>query len=459
MKSKHAVPCLRWKASTFYLFFSFLLIYLSIPSLLSAAKPQGETTHGLVPAGLLKWPEKGSEYAIIVDKSSQKVFVYKKGNPFEPVRTFNCSTGEHEGPKSVKGDRKTPEGIYFFTHTIEKKDLDPIYGSLAIPLDYPNFADRREGKSGYGIWFHGTNKPLKPHDTSGCIALQNGDIDALASYITLNDTPAIIYSTMKMEDLGEVEKEAHALTSLIERWRKAWEEKEIDTYSSFYSSKFNGGHKDWAEWREYKRRLAKQYRSIDVEVENLRILRNGGLLVATFKQKYTADGFHSVGDKTLYLEKNSDEWKIVGETFRAPTITRLAAVQKRAVSSPLERPLSITEQINAFLASWKKAWEKKQLDQYISFYDPGFSSQEMNLKMWKYHKKRLNMKYSAIEVDISDVEIEQTSDHTATVTFKQTYKTGKYRDVGLKNLLLVKKNKHWKIKEEEWRPLNREDEP
>jgi murein L,D-transpeptidase YafK len=363
MKSKRAVSCSRWKACIYSLFFSFLLIHSSIPSFSSAAKLQGETSHGLVPAGLLKWPEKGSAYAIIVDKSSQKVFVYRRDKPFEPVRTFNCSTGENDGPKSIKGDRKTPEGIYFFTRTIEKKDLALRYGSLAIPLSYPNLVDRREGRGGYGIWFHGTNKPLKPHDTNGCIAMENEDIDELASYITLNDTPALIYSTMEMADSEEVEKEGHALADLIERWRIAWEEKDIDTYASFYSSRFRGGGKDWTEWKEYKRSLAKKYSSIDVGLENLRILKNGGLIVATFRQKYAAGGFHNVGDKTLFLQKNSDEWKIIGETFRTPPITRVAAVQKRAVSATEEESLAVTEQIKAPTASWKKACEKKQLDQ------------------------------------------------------------------------------------------------
>jgi murein L,D-transpeptidase YafK len=458
MKSKQFVSRSRCKACIFSLFF-FLSVSFSFPSLLNAAKPQGETRHGPVPAVLLKWPEKGSAYAIIVDKSSQKVFVYHRDNPFEPVRTFNCSTGENEGPKSVKGDRKTPEGIYLFTHTIEKKDLAPIYGTLAIPLNYPNFIDQREGRGGYGIWFHGTNKPLKPRDTNGCIALENGDIDELASYITLNDTPAIISSTMEMADPETVTKEAQAFKDLIERWRTAWEEKNIDTYSSFYSSRFSGAGKDWAGWREYKRRVAKKYRSIDVGIENLRILKSGGLVVATFRQKYSAQGFRSAGDKTLFLQQNSKAWKIVGETFSASTISRLAAVRKPAGSSAVKKSLSVTQQIDALLASWKKAWEQKRLDQFISFYDPGFSSQGMDLRKWKLHKEKLNKKYRTIDVDITEVKIEETSDHTATVTFKQTYTTEDYRDVGLKNILLVKKGKQWKIKEEEWRPLNKEDQP
>jgi murein L,D-transpeptidase YafK len=458
MKLKHVVSRSRYESRIFCLVF-FFLVNFSFPSLLNAATPQGDTEHCPVPAGLLKWPEKGSEYAIIVDKSSQKVFVYRRDKPFEPVRTFNCSTGENEGPKSTKGDRKTPEGIYFFTHTIDKKDLAPIYGTLALPLNYPNFVDKTEGRGGYGIWFHGTNKPLKPHDTNGCIALENGDIDELASYITLNDTPALITSTMEMADPEKVKEEAQAFTDLIERWRIAWEEKDIDAYSSFYSSRFSSAGKDWDDWREYKRRLAEKYSSIDVDIENLRILKNGGLVVATFRQKYGAGGFHSVGDKTLFLQQNSREWKIVGETFRAPTITRLAAVRKEAGSAAVKETLSVTEQIDALLASWKKAWEQKRLDQYISFYATGFSSQGMNLKKWKLHKQKLNKKYRIIEVDITDVRIEQASDREAMVTFKQTYRTEDYRDVGLKNLLLVKKNKQWKIKEEEWRPLNKEDQP
>jgi murein L,D-transpeptidase YafK len=458
MESKLFVSRSRCKASIFSLFF-FLSASFSFPSLLNPAKPQDETRHDSVPAVLLKWPEKGSAYAIIVDKSSQKVFVYHRDNPFEPVRTFDCSTGENEGPKSARGDRKTPEGIYFFTHTIEKKDLAPIYGTLAIPLNYPNFIDQKEGRGGYGIWFHGTNKPLKPRDTNGCIALENGDIDELASYITLNDTPAIICSTLEMVDPEKVMKEARAFRDLIERWKTAWEEKDINTYSSFYSSRFSGAGKDWAGWLEYKRRVAKKYSSIDVDIENLRIMKSGGLVVATFRQKYSARGFHSMGDKTLFLQQNSKAWKIVGETFSASTIARLAAVRKPAGSSAVRKSLSVTEQIEALLASWEKAWEQKRLDQFISFYDPGFSSQGMDLRKWKLHKEKLNKKYRTIHVDITEVKIEETSDHTATVTFKQTYTTEGYRDVGLKNILLVKKGKQWKIKEEEWRPLSQEDQP
>ena len=121
----------------------------------------------------MKWPEKGSDYAILVDKSQQKVYVYHRDSPSKPHRTYTCTTGENQGPKLRENDRKTPEGVYFFVRAIDKRELLSLYGSRAYALDYPNDIDRREGKNGHGIWFHGLNRPLKPRDTNGCVALEN----------------------------------------------------------------------------------------------------------------------------------------------------------------------------------------------------------------------------------------------------------------------------------------------
>jgi len=114
-----------------------------------------------IPSPVLKWPDRGSEYAILVDKSAQKTYVIHKDNPTRPVRTFTSSTGENGGIKTKKNDRKTPEGIYFIIKSYVEKDLSPIYGARAFPLDYPNPIDKKEGRGGYGIWFHGLYCPGK----------------------------------------------------------------------------------------------------------------------------------------------------------------------------------------------------------------------------------------------------------------------------------------------------------
>jgi murein L,D-transpeptidase YafK len=195
----------------------FVLLQWINPGAGESAKPGGQK----VPVSLIKWPEKGSPYATLVDKSLQKIFVYDKENPFKPFKTYNCSTGENHGPKTRRNDRRTPDGIYFFTHTLEDKDLAPIYGSKALVLDYHNLVDRTEGRDGYGIWFHGLNKPLKPTDTKGYVAVENGNIDDLASLITLGDSPVIISEKIEMVDPSELEKQKKELVGVIERWKNA----------------------------------------------------------------------------------------------------------------------------------------------------------------------------------------------------------------------------------------------
>ena len=361
-----------------------------------------------------------------------------------PFKVYRCSTGENEGPKSRTNDRKTPEGIYFFTNSYVKRELSPTYGVRAFPIDYPNQIDRKEGRSGYGIWFHGTNKPLKPTDTNGCIVLDNRNIDDLASYIKLNETPVIISTRVKMVEPERLKKEARELGKIIEGWRRAWEEKNIGRYISFYSSGFTSQGMNWHQWKKYKARLAKKYRRINVEIDNLRLLKNDGLVVAIFDQRYSASGFESQGKKKLYLEQNSKEWKITGEFFQET---------KKKGESPKKRRLSSLKEIKNFIFSWKKAWEKKDLKTYIYCYDQRFRSRGMDLKAWKRHREKLNREYRSLKIEIRDLKVVPVSSYIAKASFKQDYRADGYHDFGLKKLLLIKKGKHWRIRKEEWQRL------
>ena len=79
----------------------------------------------------------------------------------------------------------------------------------------------------------------------------------------------------------------------------------------------------------------------------------------------------------------------------------------------------------------------------------------MDLSAWKRHRRALNRKYRRVEVDIRDLKIEEVSDGAVRVFFQQDYRAGTYRDVGFKELFLVKKGRYWKIKKEEWQPLEK----
>ena len=48
-----------------------------------------------------------SGYVIVVDKQSQKMYVFHKNGDFSKVFEANCSTGKKPGAKQVSGDAKT----------------------------------------------------------------------------------------------------------------------------------------------------------------------------------------------------------------------------------------------------------------------------------------------------------------------------------------------------------------
>ena len=426
------------------LFISFVIaLFILSPSFADKVQ-QPINTKRLVPSCLLDW-NSGPEYAVLVDKSREKVMVYKRDDLYNPYKVYDCSTGENDGPKQKQNDRKTPEGIYYFIKSVDDKNLAPVYGARALPLDYPNIIDKNDGRGGYGIWFHGTNKDLKPNDTNGCVALNNRDIEELAGIVTLFKTPVIISSKIELIPEGENERQKENISDIVESWRSAWEDKDIDKYMSFYSKKFKSGWKDWRKWKDYKKRLADKYNKIDVEVNDLNLFSHGKVIIASFEQRYRTPGFESRGIKKLYLTQNSKDWRIIAETFVGSENAKVAAKKASDFNK---------DEIKDFLISWKNAWEKKDISVYISCYDENFISRGMDINAWKGHRQRLNEKYDNIKIDISKIKIQSLeSGEKAKVSFVQRYKADSYRDKGKKNILLIKKGKDWKIMEEDWSPI------
>ena len=429
------------KHKKFISLISFLIILLILRPSLADKITQPINAKKLVPACLLDW-NSGPEYAVLVDKSRQKVFVYKRDDPYNPYRVYDCSTGENDGRKQKTNDRKTPEGIYYFIKSVDDRYLAPIYGTKALPLDYPNVIDKKDGRGGYGIWFHGTNKDLIPKDTNGCVAMKNRDIEELANIVRLFDTPVIISQEIELVPEGQNEDQKINISGIIESWRSSWEEKNIDRYMSFYSKKFKSGWKDWGKWKAYKKQLAQKYSTIEVELSDLNLFSHDGVILASFEQDYRTPGFDSLGTKKLYLTQNSTEWKIIAETFIGHDKAKVATKK----SSDFNK-----EEIQNFLFSWKEAWEKKDIYSYISCYDKAFKSRGMDLDAWEKHRRKLNDKYESIDVEISNIKIKpMASGAKATVSFTQRYKADGYGDKGKKNILLVRKGKDWKIMEENW---------
>ena len=64
-----------------------------------------------------------------VDKSRQRFFLMEKGKS----RDYLCTTGQVQGDKQIRGDLKTPEGVYFIVRKRTERLGKPISLTTRIP--------------------------------------------------------------------------------------------------------------------------------------------------------------------------------------------------------------------------------------------------------------------------------------------------------------------------------------
>lgn len=140
-------------------------------------------------------------HLILVEKDFQRLRVLRHDGRLQVVAEYFAATGEHFGPKLIEGDAKTPEGIYFIIKRFTDTKVT-VFGTRAFHLNYPNIFDLNEGKSGNGIYIHGTNKALRSNSTNGCITLNNVDLEGLAAFLAVGTTPVIIVSSLQKLNAG-----------------------------------------------------------------------------------------------------------------------------------------------------------------------------------------------------------------------------------------------------------------
>ena len=121
-------------------------------------------------------------YCILVEKDRQRLLVLRHDGRIQVEAEYRIGTGAHPGPKREEGDSRTPEGVYFITKGYLDHKLS-VFGTRAYHLNYPNYFDLRQGRTGFGIFLHGTNRPLQPASSNGCVTLDNGDLDKLADFL------------------------------------------------------------------------------------------------------------------------------------------------------------------------------------------------------------------------------------------------------------------------------------
>jgi hypothetical protein len=107
-----------------------------------------------------------------------------------------------------------------------------------------------------------------------------------------------------------------AVRAKVFAWGEAWQNRDIDTYMSFYSPRFQSKGLDSERWREQKAKVFQQVSSIQVEISDLWVFIDGKQAVASFIQRYSHPMFADTGEKRLVMVDTGFTWQIVSEEWK-----------------------------------------------------------------------------------------------------------------------------------------------
>lgn len=258
--------------------------------------------------------------AVVVDTRRSRLYVYENvaGRP-RFLADYYITQGKFGTSKAREGDQKTPIGVYHITSNLPKARLPDFYGAGAMPINYPNEWDQLNGRTGHGIWLHGTPSDTfsrPPRASDGCVVLSNRDFQDLFKKVQIGVTPVIISEDVEWLSLDDWDAERRTLHATLEVWRNDWEKLDQERYLSHYSTAFTSSEGKLSEWSERKRQVNATKTWIKVAVRNVSMLRYPGqdnMVVVTFEQDYRSDNLNNVVRKRQYWRLEDKQWKIVYE--------------------------------------------------------------------------------------------------------------------------------------------------
>jgi murein L,D-transpeptidase YafK len=270
-----------------------------------------------LPAPLLQLAPRQT-HALLIDTSRSRIFVFANdlGRP-RYVADFYISLGKNGIDKQREGDQKTPIGIY--TLLPMKNKLPEFYGPGAYPLTYPNEWDRVNGRSGHGIWMHGTPSATyarPPWTTDGCVVLTNEDLARVRRYVDVSRTPVVI-GTVEFRPPDQWESERQSILSALDKWKGDWESLDTPRYLSNYSQNFRTDNHDYAAWSSKKRLVNSGKTWVKVGVRDVSLFEYPGehdLMMVSFAQDYRSNNMSKTTFKRQFWAREDGQWRIVHET-------------------------------------------------------------------------------------------------------------------------------------------------
>ena len=258
-------------------------------------------------------------HAIAVDAALSRLYLFEntpKG--LRLVADYYASVGKLGIEKAVEGDQRTPLGVYFITSRLDPKTLRDFYGAGALPLNYPNPLDQLRGKTGSGIWLHGTPSDQfsrAPQATDGCVALANPDLERLLRTVEPRSTPVVIARQLQWVQPHSVQAERKSFEAVLDAWRSAKTEGNMPRLLGFYAPDFQSYKRmPLNEWAPVLQAETRALRGREIQLKDKSYLRwtdSTETMVVTFGE--VAAGARTGPVKRQFWARRGNRWQIFFE--------------------------------------------------------------------------------------------------------------------------------------------------
>ena len=272
---------------------------------------------GMVPSQFLSLSLR-NQHAIAIDASRSRLYLFENtAAGVKLLADYYISVGKAGIEKTLEGDQRTPLGVYFISSNLDPKSLRDFYGSGALPINYPNQLDVKRGKTGSGIWLHGT-PPAQfsraPLATDGCVVLANPDLERIIKTVQIRNTPVVIADNLKWVAPHSLKSERSAFEGVLQSWQQAKSSGDMAKLSAWYAPDFTSYGKTLTEWMPVMQAEIKQLAGRDIQIKDVSYLRwtdSADTMVVTFGE--LIKGSTSGRTKRQYWTRQGSQWKIFFE--------------------------------------------------------------------------------------------------------------------------------------------------